>query len=76
MKKKRLYTCKEQNRFTGVGLLAFFLVIKDGLYSENPGYYIRKNQQCRVYRYEGKYYPESIYYEPKKDRTYIFDLCE
>ena len=168
MKKKRLYTCNEQNRFTGVWLLAFFLfidfmvfkkvgfndmfktvvmgslaiyliievynfsswyfparkkrkakengwlymgkyvfieqrirdshkhkyygsdymvhieieianekiIIKDGLYSENPGYYIRKNQQCRVYRYEGEYYPESIYYEPKKDRIYIFDLCE
>lgn len=52
------------------------IIINDGIYGENPGYYIRKNQQCRVYRYEDKYYPEIIYYEPKKDRTYIFDLSE
>ena len=168
MKKKRLYTCKEQNRFIGIWLIAFFvvidlwiyikvgysdlfkkavmcsvaiyliievasfsswyfparkkrkamengwlymgkyvfieqriknshkheydgseymvhieievanekLIIKDGLYSENPGYYIRKDQQCRVYRYDGKYYPESIYYDPKKDNVYIFDSSE
>ena len=50
------------------------LVIKDGLYSEDPGYYIHKNDVCRVYEYKNKYYPEDIYYTTKNN--YIFDIYE
>lgn len=52
------------------------LVIEDGHYGEHPGYYIRKNQKCKVYEYNGKFYPDIIYYDPKVNKEKIFEHYE
>lgn len=51
------------------------IVCRD-LYYDNPGYYIVKNQECKVYKYKGKFYPEIIYYDSKTKAEYIFENYE
>lgn len=45
-------------------------------YYDDPRYYIVKNQECKVYRYKGKFYPEIIYYDPKVKKEIIFEHYE
>lgn len=51
-------------------------IVCTDLYYDDPRYYIVKNQECKVYRYKGKYYPEIIYYDPKAKKEKIFEYYE
>lgn len=51
-------------------------IVCNDLYNSNPGYYITKNQECKVYKYRGKFYSEIIYYNPKAKTENIFEYYE
>ena len=51
-------------------------IVCTDLYYDDPRYYIVKNQECKVYRYNGKFYPEIIYYNPKAKKEKIFEHYE
>lgn len=51
-------------------------IVCTDLYYDDPRYYIVKNQECKVYRYKGKFYPEIIYYDPKAKKEKIFEHYE
>lgn len=48
-------------------------IVCRSLYYDNPGYYVIKNQECKVYKYKGKFYPEIIYYDSKAKNEDIFN---
>lgn len=51
-------------------------IVCTDMYYDDPRYYIVKNQECKVYRYKGKFYPEIIYYDPKAKKEKIFEYYE